>query len=153
MSTNQYSPNYDDSVVYNQMNDNKYGPNTGLYRDLDLTFDINPDTGDVKTLTDEDCIKRSIMNIISLNKFDIPFNIRDFSNLKRLLFETDSHAVYASISTNLENLISVLEPRVRVRDIDIVFDELDSSFTVDIKYTIIRTNTDDIVTKIVERVR
>lgn len=87
MSTSQYSPNYDDSVVYNQMNDNKYGPNIGLYRDLDLTFDINPDTGDVKTLTDEDCIKRSILSIISLNKFDIPFNIRDFSNLKRLLFE------------------------------------------------------------------
>lgn len=153
MSTNQYSPNYDDGVIYNQMNDNVYGPNTGLYRDMDLTFGVNPNTGDVKTLSDTDCIKQSVLSIICLNKFDIPFNIRDFSNLKRLLFENDSHAVYASISTNLENLISVLEPRVRVNDINIEFNELDSSFTVDIKYTIIRTNTDDIVTKVIERVR
>ena len=148
-----YSPNYDDSVVYNQMNDNAYGPNTGLYKDIDLAFDVDPSTGDVKTLLDTDCIKQSVLSIICLNKFDIPFNIRDFSNMKRLIFETDSHAVYASISTNLENLISVLEPRVRVKDINIEFNELDSSFTVDIKYTIIRTNTDDIVTKVIERVR
>lgn len=124
-----------------------------LYTDLDLSFKANPDTGDVGMLVDSDCIRRSVYRIISLDKFDIPFNVIDYSDLKLLLFEQPSHTIDAKISTSLQILIENLEPRIRIRDIDINYSEINSEYTVDIKYLIIRNNTEDVVTKTIERVR
>lgn len=124
-----------------------------LYTDLDLRFKPDPSTGDVGLLEDVDCIRNSVLRIISLDKFDIPFNIIDYSDLKKLLFEQPSHTIYASISTSVQVLIENLEPRIRVNDINIEYDEVDSVFTVDIKYLIIRTNTEELVTKKIERIR
>lgn len=124
-----------------------------LYTDLDLSFKPDPDTGDVGMLTDRDCIRSSVYRIISLNKYDIPFNIIDYSNLKRLLFEQPSHATYASITTSLQILLENLEPRIKINDIDIEYNEVTSEFIVDIKYLIIRNNTEDVITKTIERVR
>lgn len=124
-----------------------------LYTDLDLSFKPDPDTGDVGMLTDRDCIRSSVYRIISLNKYDIPFNIIDYSNLKRLLFEQPSHATYASITTSLQILLENLEPRIKINDIDIEYNEVTSEFIVDIKYLIIRNNTEDVITKTIKRVR
>lgn len=124
-----------------------------LYTDLDLSFKPDPSTGDVGMLENSDCIRSSVYRIISLDKYDIPFNIIDYSNLKRLLFEQPSHATYASISTSLQLLIENLEPRITIKDIDIDYDEVNSEFNVDIKYMIIRTNTEEVLNKKIERVR
>lgn len=124
-----------------------------LYTDLDLSFKPDPITGDVGTLTDLDCIRSSVYRIVSLNKYDIPFNIIDYSNLKMLLFEQPSHTIYANISSNLQILLENLEPRIKIKDIDIDYDEDSSEYNVDIKYIVIRTNTEDVVNKKIERIR
>lgn len=124
-----------------------------LYKDFDLSFKPDPATGDVGVLENSDCIRSSVYRIISLDKFDIPFNTIDYSNLKLLLFEQPSHATYASISSTLNILIENLEPRIKVKDINIDYDELNSEFNVDIKYIIIRTNTEEVLNKKIERIR
>lgn len=124
-----------------------------LYTDLDLRFKPDLSTGDVGVLENSDCIRSSVYRIISLDKYDIPFNVIDYSNLKRLLFEQPSHTTYASITTSLQILIENLEPRIKVNDINIDYDEVESEFNVDIKYTIIRTNTEEVLNKKIERVR
>lgn len=124
-----------------------------LYTDLDLRFKPDPSTGDVGLLENTDCIRSSVYRIISLDKYDIPFNIIDYSNLKMLLFEQPSHASYAAISSGLQILIENLEPRIKVQDINIEYDEVESEFNVDIKYLIIRTNTEEVLNKKIERVR
>lgn len=124
-----------------------------LYTDIDLRFKPDPITGDVGVLLDADCVRSSVYRIISLNKYDIPFNIIDYSNLKMLLFEQPSHTIYANISTHLRMLLENLEPRITINDIDIDYDEVSSEYNVDVKYTIIRTNTEDVVNKKIERIR
>lgn len=124
-----------------------------LYTDLDLTFKPDPVTGDVGVAKNSDCIKNSVFRIISLDKFDIPFNGADYSSLKRLLFEAPSHATYAMITQSVELLIQQLEPRIKIQSIDIDYDEVNSEYNVDIKYLIIKTNTEEVLTKTIERIR
>lgn len=124
-----------------------------LYKDFDLRFKPDPSTGDVGVLENSDCIRSSVYRIISLDKFDIPFNTIDYSNLKLLLFEQPSHATYAAISSTLSILIENLEPRIKLKDINIEYDEVNSEFNVDIKYIIIRTNTEEVLNKKIERIR
>lgn len=124
-----------------------------LYTDFDMSFDADPDTGDVKIIENRDCVRNSLFRIISLNKLDIPFNVMAHSKLKELLFEIPSHSIDAAIRTNLEWIITELEPRVRLDNIEIDYNEVDNKYTIDVYYTILRTNTQDVVTKEVERVR
>lgn len=127
--------------------------NQTLYLDIDNDFEPDPETGDVKTITDRECIRRSILRIVSMNKYDIPFNTSNYSQMKNFLFEDPSHTNEIAMRTNLEWIIGELEPRVRIKDIEINYDEFTNEYTIDIFYTILRMNTDDVATKTAKRVR
>lgn len=127
--------------------------NSVLYSDFDISFKPDPETGDIVRLENRDSIRNSLLRIISLNKMDIPFNTSTFSNLKQLLFETPAHTIDASIITNLTWLCEELEPRVRIDNIDVNYDDFENTYTIDINYTILRTNTQDVLKKEIERVR
>lgn len=127
--------------------------NSVLYSDFDINFKPDSETGDIGKLENRDSIRNSLFRIISLNKMDIPFNTTTFSNLKQLLFETPAHTIDVSIVTNLTWLCEELEPRVRVDKIDVNYDDLENTYTIDMKYTILRTNTKDVLKKEIERVR
>ena len=43
-----------------------------IYKDLDLTFDINPLTGDISKKVGVDAIKQSLKNLILYNIFEKP---------------------------------------------------------------------------------
>lgn len=124
-----------------------------IYSDFDISFDIDMSTGDINKLVNRDSIRNSIYRIISLNKLDIPFNISLYTRLKELLFEIPGHTTNAAISTNLIWLCEELEPRVKINDVDIIYDDENNSYTINIKYTILRLNIDDSVSKEFKRVR
>lgn len=133
--------------------DNQRNKGQILYTDFDMNFDADPDTGDIKMLTNRECIRSSLFRIIALNKMDIPFNTSAYTQLKELLFEIPSHTIEASISTNLAWIIGELEPRVRVDDITVTYDEFENKYNVDLTYTILREQTQDTLKKPLERVR
>lgn len=124
-----------------------------IYRDFDMSMNVASDTKDLVPLVDRDCIRASIFRIISLSKLDIPFNVAAYSKLKELLFEFPDQTSDIAIKTNLEWIIAELEPRVKVDSVEITHDEEKETCIIDIYYTILRTNTQDIVRKEVERVR
>ena len=124
-----------------------------IYRDFDMTMSVAEDTKDLTPLVDRDCVRASIFRIISLSKLDIPFNIAAYSKLKELLFEFPDQTSDIAIKTNLEWIISELEPRVRIDNVEVTHDEEQESCIIDIYYTILRTNTQDVVRKEVGRVR
>lgn len=132
---------------------NKRPVSQTLYTDIDSDFEPDPKTGDVKIVTDRDCIRRSILRIVSLNKYDIPFNTNNYSQMKEFLFEIPSHTNDIAMKTNLEWIIGELEPRVRINEIEINYDDFSNEYTIDIFYTILRMNTDDVATKTAKRVR
>ena len=47
---------------------------TKIYKDFDLSFSINPITGDLGTKSDVNAIQQSIKTLINTNFFERPFN-------------------------------------------------------------------------------
>lgn len=135
---------------------NIIGNNQILYSDFDMSFKPDPETGDIKRIENRECIRSSLFRIISLNKLDIPFNTSAYSTLKELLFETPSHNIEAAIITNLTWICEELEPRVKIDRIEVTYIEDEATqvkYNIDLFYTILRTNTQDVLTKTIERVR
>ena len=135
---------------------NIIGSNKTLYSDFDISFKPDPETGDIRRIENRECIRNSLLRIISLNKLDIPFNTSAYSTLKELLFETPSHNIEASIITNLTWICEELEPRVKIDRIEVTQVEDEATlvkYNIDLFYTILRTNTQDVATKEIERVR
>lgn len=87
------------------------------YRDLDLTIISHPDTGDCLKKTDVNAVKASLKNIIFGAPYDVPFNPSYGANIKKMLFELASPALFAVTKRKLMLAISEFEPRVVVEDL------------------------------------
>lgn len=93
-----------------------------LYTDVDLSFKLNVN-GDIANLTDEDCIRHSIINSCNLESFDIPFNSWYAPNLKYQLFEQHNKIVAADVKRHLVEVLN-LDPRFRNPVVELGYAEL-----------------------------
>jgi|TARA_B110000285_G_scaffold182354_1_gene206075 phage baseplate assembly protein W len=89
-----------------------------VYKDLNLNFSANPVTGDVNKVTDVNCIKRSIRNLLLTNHYDRPFHPEIGSNIPSLLFENFGPITGNQISRSVEETIVNFEPRARVESVE-----------------------------------
>lgn len=106
------------------------------YRDIDLNFLVHPVRKDINTLVDEDAIIASVRNLVLTNKFEVPFNPEEGSNLRKMLFENWSPALDALVAQVIAETIQIYEPRVTLTEVDVTFDEDDVGYFIAIKFTI-----------------
>lgn len=89
-----------------------------IYSDLNLNFTSNPVTGDVNKVTDVNCVKRSIRNLLLTNHYDRPFHPEIGSNIPALLFENFGPVTGNQLSRSVEETIATFEPRARVESVE-----------------------------------
>lgn len=82
------------------------------YADLDLTFRVHPQTGDVVVRTDVEAVKRAIRNIILTNNYERPFKPGFGGSIRNLLFELNTDRKLRKVQKRLVEMISMFEPRV-----------------------------------------
>lgn len=119
-----------------------------IYTDLDLNMGMTH-TGDIKSLNDEDCLRQSLKNILSLNKFDIPFNTRFAVDLKKWLFELPNKITENEMKKRIINAIE-LDPRFEDPSIEVSLNEDESVYTFKITVFVVMLNktiTEDIDVK------
>ncbi len=129
------------------MNENK------IFSDLDLTFIPNPHSGDLEPKVNQEAIKRAVRHAFQLNAFDIPFNPTVKSSLKHYLFEQNNQLTRAALEGDLRWLMTKVEPRVEVQDIDIKAPANTAGFDITITYKIKSMNVIESFNFVVERVR
>ena len=105
-----------------------------FYKDLPLDFTPHPVTGDVRPITNDVAIKRSIMNIIMTEPGKKPFRPRYGSNIKNFLFSNQDEFAIFEISKQVEEAITNNEARVDLVQVDTKF--VDSGIQLNIKYRI-----------------
>jgi len=109
------------------------------YKDISIDFDrVNPLTGDIGTLTDDNAIKNSIKNLLLTNQKSIPFNRHKGTNLNYLLFEQNIGIVQIQASTLVNDILGYYEPRIKVNQVNASHDNY--TLDIDIDYTILKTN-------------
>lgn len=124
-----------------------------IYADLDLAFVPHPMTGDLEPKFNQEALKRSIRHLFYMNPFDIPFQAKTKSNLKKYLFEQNNHITRSNLRDDLLWITKKLEPRIDVKGITVEPTSNGMGFEITVVYAIRSLNQEDSFNFIVERAR
>ena len=89
------------------------------YTDIDFGFRANPVTGDIALKRDEQAVKQSVVNILSTNRGERPFDPDFGANIRNQLFENFDPIVGQLIDDDIRSALRNYEPRVRVLNVGV----------------------------------
>jgi phage baseplate assembly protein W len=123
------------------------------YSDLDLDFMPHPVTKDVMKKTGAEAIKRSVRNLLLTNFYDRPFQSSIGSNALKLLFENATPITSNFLKNAIRETLRTFEPRIRVEDLEVNFDNDNNGYNVKLFFTILNRNEPAVITLFLERIR
>lgn len=123
------------------------------YADLDLDFLMNPATNDVSIKSGNAAIQRSIRNLIFTNYYERPFQSGIGSDVTRLLFEPTTSITKIQLEKVIRLCIENFEPRVRLQNVTVTYNEDEYGFDVRLEYIILNRNLPIITSLFLERIR
>ena len=107
------------------------------FKDISMSFKVNPLTDDLIAIKNQTAISRSIRNLVLTAPGERFFNNDVGSRVNELLFENMDDLTASSIKSEIENTIENYEPRVKLLSTR-VSDSPDSyEFDVNITYEIV----------------
>lgn len=123
------------------------------YSDLDLFFVKNPATNDVNIIKGEAAIKRSILNLVKTNYYEKPFRPMVGSDVTSLLFEPSTASSQIVLERIIRLCIDNHEPRVRLQNVSVTYDDDEYGFNVRLEYIILNNNLPVVTSLFLERIR
>jgi hypothetical protein len=124
-----------------------------IYRDINLSFDKHPLTGDIVAATDVEAIKKSLRNLVMTDLYDVPFNPNKGTSLNGSLFENFSHITTEFLKAKINEMVDRYEPRISIQKIVIFQKDDQNSLEVSIYFKIVELNKIEEITIFVERTR
>ena len=107
------------------------------FKDISLSFLKHPVTNDIGTLTNEDAIKRSVVNLVRTRVGERFFNSLLGSNVENYFFELADSGIVDPLQEEIKTVIANFEPRVTVRSVDVEVYPEDNELNVTITYDIV----------------
>lgn len=107
------------------------------FKDLSMSFKVNPLNDDLIPLKNEAAIARSIRNIVFTSPGEKIFNPEFGSEISKVLFENIDEISAISIKDEIETSIRNYEPRVNLEEVDIEPNYDNNQFDVRINYKIV----------------
>lgn len=107
------------------------------FKDLSMSFQVNPINYDLIALKNETAIARSIRNLVLTYPGERFFNQNLGSNIGRALFENIDEISASTIRDEIENTINNYEPRVDLINVVVDPDYDNNNFNVTINYNIV----------------
>ena len=110
------------------------------FKDISMTFQNNPLNSDLIALKNQTAIARSIRNIVFTLPGEKFFNPNFGSRVTRSLFENIDEILASNIRDEIATSIVNYEPRVELKNVEVIPNYDDSSFDVIITYSIVGIN-------------
>ena len=107
------------------------------YKDLSMSFKSNPLTDDLIGLKNESAIARSIRNLVFTQKGEKFFDPDFGSEVSASLFENIDEVTAITIQDDIEYMIKMHEPRVKLINVESIPNYDNNQFDVVIVYQII----------------
>jgi phage baseplate assembly protein W len=107
------------------------------FKDLSMTFQVNPLNYDLIGLKNETAIARSIRNLVFTYPGERFFNENLGSKVSRSLFENLDEISASIIKDEIENTIRNYEPRVNLISVNVTPNYDEGEFNVTINYRIV----------------
>jgi phage baseplate assembly protein W len=127
--------------------------NTRKWADLDLDFTAHPVTKDIVLKKDVEAVKRSVRNLILTNPHERPFHPEIGSGITGILFELVSPTTAVVLQSEIRQVITNFEPRVRLIDISVLGDIDKNGYYVTIKFQVINIPNPVTIELFLERLR
>jgi len=124
-----------------------------IYKDLDLDFDIHPNTKQLNTLTEDLAVVRSLKNLIFTSHYERPFHPEIGCKIKRSLFDNIMPSTAMTIQNSIEEVVENFEPRINLTAVDVRAVSDENRYEVNIKFFVINEATSRQVTFFLERIR
>jgi len=112
------------------------------FKDISMTFQVNPLSNDLIALKNENAIARSVRNIVFTVPGEKMFNPDFGTNINDSLFELLDDTSAAVIKDQIEYSLTTFEPRISIIDVIVVPDFENNGFDVEISYRIIGADID-----------
>jgi phage baseplate assembly protein W len=126
---------------------------TERYRDLDLDFIAHPVTGDIVQKVNKESIKQSVKNLVRMGRFDKPFQPHIDSKIRRLLFEPDTPLTKVELRKSIFDVLKRHEPRIILHEVQILYDMVDNSYNITLRYQILNQPNIENISIQLERLR
>ena len=107
------------------------------FKDISMSFQVNPLTFDLIATKNETAIARSLRNLVFTLPGERFFNQNLGSKVSRSIFENIDDISASILSNEIRNTIKNYEPRVDVIAVDVSSNYDDGEFNVTIRYKII----------------
>ena len=107
------------------------------FKDISMSFEVNPITTDLIGVKNDTAIARSIRNLVFTTPGERFFNEDLGSGVSELLFDNIDDISSAIIRDEIEQTIIRFEPRVKLQDVKVKGDYDNNEFNVTISYEII----------------
>ena len=107
------------------------------FKDISMSFEVNPITDDIIGVKNDTAISRSIRNLVLTTPGERFFNEDLGSGVSEILFDNVDDISAAVIRDEIEQTINRFEPRVELEDVKVKGDSDNNEFNVTITYNII----------------
>ena len=107
------------------------------FKDISMSFEVNPITDDIIGVKNDTAIARSIRNLVLTSPGERFFNPKLGSEVSEILFDTVDDISAAVIRDEIEQTIIKFEPRVKLEDVKVKGDFDNNQFNVTITYDVI----------------
>ena len=107
------------------------------FKDLSMSFEVNPINSDIIGVKNDTAIARSIRNLVLTTPGERFFNEDLGSGVSEVLFDTVDDISSAVIRDEIEQTIVRFEPRVKLQDVKVDPDYDNNEFNVTVSYDII----------------
>ena len=107
-----------------------------IYRDIPMSFNVHPITGNMKLVANAESIKQSVKNIVLTNFYERPYQPELGGNVLTQLFENMSPITEYNVTQNIRQALENNEPRAIVEDIITTPVEDQNTLRVTIKFSV-----------------
>lgn len=107
------------------------------FKDISMSFQINPLSYDLITVKNETAIARSLRNLVLTNRGERFFDSNLGSRVNNLLFENLDDITASSVRSEIENVINNYEPRVELISVEVTPDYDNGELNAVVRYFIV----------------
>ena len=123
--------------------------NSTSITDLNLSFEINSNTGDLNKLSSDAIIRRSVESILTTGRVEKPFREDYGSDLSLNLFEVTSQHELSMVESQIRNAIIRGEPRITLIDLKLKGDFDNNYLEATVEYMLKKTSEIDTFTTMI----
>jgi len=107
------------------------------FKDISLSFVRNPVTGDVLAITNEDAIKKSVINLVRTRTGERFYNRLLGTKVNNSMFELQTPELASSLQVEIDNLLKNYEPRIARSSVLVTYPNDSNDLNVRISYDIV----------------